>query len=258
MKTLAEAITYDRSQIGLSQADLASKLGVSQQSVSKWESLNENEVVLPRLRVRIQLVELFGKDSETSKWLDSLYPPTLHNPKHLNLSTGQKDTLRYVVRDSGDEGAIKRYNEDPDEFEIRHHELATTLHNSHDGIQSTLQRHLPAELHQYCDKRIGAGNISTMLDYLSPRTAAELRIFTVSSQYQRFVHKAIFNLLIAERLLTLGGQKPKMVVFVIGLDTYRLDLQKLQADASILGVSIISLHNIEHAAKLLALWEQDE
>ena len=54
--TLAEQILALRTQMGLSQEDLAEQLGVSRQSVSKWETGQS----VPDLDKLIKLADLFG------------------------------------------------------------------------------------------------------------------------------------------------------------------------------------------------------
>ena len=53
---LADKITEERKKNGWSQEELADKLGVSRQAVSKWESAGS----VPDLQRIIQLAELFG------------------------------------------------------------------------------------------------------------------------------------------------------------------------------------------------------
>lgn len=54
--TLGEKITALRSQRGMSQGDLAEKINVSRQSISKWET----DSSIPELDKLLQLSELFG------------------------------------------------------------------------------------------------------------------------------------------------------------------------------------------------------
>ena len=53
---LADKITEERKKNGWSQEELAEKLGVSRQAVSKWESAG----TIPDLQRVLQLAELFG------------------------------------------------------------------------------------------------------------------------------------------------------------------------------------------------------
>ena len=53
---LAEKITEERKKNGWSQEELASRIGVSRQAVSKWESAG----AVPDLQKILQLAELFG------------------------------------------------------------------------------------------------------------------------------------------------------------------------------------------------------
>ncbi len=57
---LAEKITENRKKNGWSQEDLAYKLGVSRQSVSKWESAQ----AVPDMKKILQLSELFGVSTD--------------------------------------------------------------------------------------------------------------------------------------------------------------------------------------------------
>ena len=56
---LADKITEERKRNGWSQEELAEKLGVSRQAVSKWESAGS----VPDLQRVIQLAELFGVET---------------------------------------------------------------------------------------------------------------------------------------------------------------------------------------------------
>lgn len=57
---LADKITEERKKNGWSQEELAEKLGVSRQAVSKWESAG----TIPDLQRVIQLAELFGVSTD--------------------------------------------------------------------------------------------------------------------------------------------------------------------------------------------------
>lgn len=59
--TLGERITYYRNRAGLSQGELAERMGVSRQAVSKWET----DGSLPDLDRLIALAELFGTSLDT-------------------------------------------------------------------------------------------------------------------------------------------------------------------------------------------------
>ena len=58
--TIADRIIKLRKDAGLSQEAFAEKLGVSRQSVSKWESGN----VMPDLNNLVAMCELFGVSSD--------------------------------------------------------------------------------------------------------------------------------------------------------------------------------------------------
>lgn len=62
---LAQALIADRQRLGLSQQELARLMGVSQQSVSKWEDGSS----APRGKRLKQLVSVLGKTSQAANLL---------------------------------------------------------------------------------------------------------------------------------------------------------------------------------------------
>ena len=58
--TLGERIQNMRKEMGLSQEELAERIGVSRQSVSKWE----NDAALPDTDKVLQLSRLFGVSAD--------------------------------------------------------------------------------------------------------------------------------------------------------------------------------------------------
>lgn len=71
---LSHSIAADRQRLGLSQADLAKRLGVSQQSVSKWEEGKS----APRPGKLKNLIGLFGKTSLTASATGNNLPASPH------------------------------------------------------------------------------------------------------------------------------------------------------------------------------------
>ena len=67
-KTIAANITYYREQAGMSKAELAKALGVSQASVSHWES-GANSIDINRLFQLCQVVGCDISDMQTPMWL---------------------------------------------------------------------------------------------------------------------------------------------------------------------------------------------
>jgi transcriptional regulator with XRE-family HTH domain len=74
MATLAQCIAADRKTLGMSQGDLARRLGVSQQSVAKWEA-----GAVPRGRHMTDLTKVLGAQSRTANYTtrrgDPMRPP---------------------------------------------------------------------------------------------------------------------------------------------------------------------------------------
>jgi transcriptional regulator with XRE-family HTH domain len=67
---LSNALLLDRGRLGISQCELADKLGVVSQSVSKWEL----GLSVPRQVVLEKLADFFGADSETYRVVQKLRP----------------------------------------------------------------------------------------------------------------------------------------------------------------------------------------
>ena len=61
-REFAAALKLDREDRGWSQSDIARRLGVPSQSVSRWESA----MMAPRDLRFVQIVELLGQDSATA------------------------------------------------------------------------------------------------------------------------------------------------------------------------------------------------
>lgn len=68
VKQLGEALVEDRLRLGISQAEFAHALRVSQQSLSKWEG----GVAVPRDHRLMAIREVLGADSESAKVIEGL------------------------------------------------------------------------------------------------------------------------------------------------------------------------------------------
>lgn len=105
---LAEKIIEQRKKLGLSQEELANKLGVSRQAVSKWEGAQS----IPDLGRILQLSELFGVSTDyllkdeagQVEYIDVPdHEPPLHRismaqaNEFLSLKAGIADKLAYAI-----------------------------------------------------------------------------------------------------------------------------------------------------------------
>ena len=80
--TTGEKIAKTRKSLGISQADLATKLNVSRQSVSKWES----DAVFPEISRLIQMATIFDCS------IDFLVRYDIDDPHHVLSTESQVDT----------------------------------------------------------------------------------------------------------------------------------------------------------------------
>lgn len=99
MNTIGTRITKWRKEKGMTQEDLAAKLGVSSQAVSKWE----NDVSCPDISLLLQLVRVLGVTAD-------------------ELLTGKSDEVRLVPenqRKSLDELTLRIYVSSADGDKIK-------------------------------------------------------------------------------------------------------------------------------------------
>ena len=90
----ADKLIALRKQYGLSQEQLAEKLNVSRQSVSKWEGAQS----IPDINKIIQLSQIFGVST------DYLLKDELENEKDEYIETGEKsEELKYVSMEDANE-----------------------------------------------------------------------------------------------------------------------------------------------------------
>ena len=90
----ADKLIALRKQHGLSQEQLAEKLNVSRQSVSKWEGAQS----IPDINKIIQLSQIFGVST------DYLLKDELENEKDEYIETGEKsEELKYVSMEDANE-----------------------------------------------------------------------------------------------------------------------------------------------------------
>lgn len=78
---LGSALRHDRERFNLTQQEIADKLGVGQQSWSKWES----SINLPRSHRLKQLAAFFGEDSPTAEAVNQIKPLVV--PRYRNIRT---------------------------------------------------------------------------------------------------------------------------------------------------------------------------
>lgn len=107
--TLGKRILSHRKRLGLTQEQLAEKLGVTSQAVSKWE----NDQSCPDITVLPQLAEIFGIST------DELLGRTPQQPVY----TGE------VVNNEEDDGHKFVFNDDDDKIVINLHSKKGKLHS---------------------------------------------------------------------------------------------------------------------------------
>lgn len=81
--SLAKSIAADRQRTGMSQADLARLVGVSQQSVAKWESGSAT----PRGKRLSRLVDALGNSSHTAAQIKKILPAPSNNTHDMGQTT---------------------------------------------------------------------------------------------------------------------------------------------------------------------------
>ena len=99
---LADKIVENRKKNGWSQEELANKLGVSRQSVSKWESAQ----AVPDLKKILQLSELFGVSTD---YLIKDEVEDLPAQEPALVDNGLEETIRNVSMEEA--SSFLEYNE---------------------------------------------------------------------------------------------------------------------------------------------------
>lgn len=99
---LADKIIENRKRNGWSQEELAGKLGVSRQSVSKWESAQ----AMPDLKKILQLSEVFGV---TTDYLMKDEIEAIPSDAAVTVDSGLEETVRQVSMEEAN--AFLAYNE---------------------------------------------------------------------------------------------------------------------------------------------------
>ena len=99
---LADKIIENRKRNGWSQEELAGKLGVSRQSVSKWESAQ----AMPDLKKILQLSEVFGV---TTDYLMKDEIEAIPSDTAVTVDSGLEETVRQVSMEEAN--AFLAYNE---------------------------------------------------------------------------------------------------------------------------------------------------
>lgn len=99
---LADKIIENRKKNGWSQEELAGKLGVSRQSVSKWESAQ----AMPDLKKILQLSEVFGV---TTDYLMKDEIEAIPSDAAVTVDSGLEETVRQVSMEEAN--AFLAYNE---------------------------------------------------------------------------------------------------------------------------------------------------
>ena len=99
---LADKIMENRKKIGWSQEELADRLGVSRQSVSKWEGAQ----AVPDMKKIIQMSELFGVSTDYLL-RDDIETPT--EPEVKPVDNGLEETVRNVSMEEAN--AFLEHNE---------------------------------------------------------------------------------------------------------------------------------------------------
>ena len=99
---LADKIIENRKKNGWSQEELAEKLGVSRQSVSKWEGAQ----AVPDMKKIVQMSEVFGVSTDYLL-RDDIETPTL--PEVTPVDNGLEETVRTVSMEEAN--AFLEHNE---------------------------------------------------------------------------------------------------------------------------------------------------
>jgi len=257
MSTFGETLKLDRERLKMSQDQLASMLGVSQQAVANWEAGASH----PRRERRARLLQILGPGAELVRNPPRQdFIPVEDQPVSLSTATlrGQR---REAVMMASDPEYKRKTEESTRRFEETRLRVESTLER-HRQARDEFAHALPEELRTYIEGTITVGAATRRLDYLSPRRGVELKR-TPNSKYMAWVNAApaLVHLAVVRGIADQGMRPPRdySLVFVTeGAPSLSGSaLQKVMFDAGVLGISVYQVESYTQAAELIAELETD-
>ena len=95
LKMLKDNIKKARLDVGLTQKEVAEKLGVAQAQYARWENRGRN----PKDETVEKLADIFGTSFEILKGRDDGLEDIVSLLKRYNLSDKQKEEIKYLIEE---------------------------------------------------------------------------------------------------------------------------------------------------------------
>lgn len=95
LKMLKDNIKKARLDVGLTQKEVAEKLGVAQAQYARWENGGRN----PKDETVEKLADIFGTSFEILKGRDDGLEDIVSLLKRYNLSDKQKEEIKYLIEE---------------------------------------------------------------------------------------------------------------------------------------------------------------
>ena len=215
-KSFRAALTEDMARLGLSEASLGRRMGISQQAVHKWVERN-----FPPLGRLDELLQILGKDNEVSK----LPREVSYGARQRTVLTAAKPMpLGYT------NGAV----------------LAQDTHRHHRDV---LKAQLPAALHGNMQVPIpDGGNTELRVDFANDKVVVET-VTIVGANASRNIASAILQLLLYR---TKVPTIERCVLVVMCEDVNRPLPRLAEESASNMNIEILHVHDGDEAARAVA------
>lgn len=213
--TFAKALRMERERLGLTQKELADKLGCAQQNVAGME----NDKSLPKPDLHDKMIEVFGPNSPVAA-----LPP-------------RRDIADLMARVSAPK------------LEAHHIQPSAVMWSRSQEFTpapaddtSNFAEFLAPELRVHVESRLGYNGLSYMADYLSPSLLIEVKHVqnnknTLFTGRVGLIHLKTLSLIV-ETMLADSEQPPKPVLILV-TETLNLDKAMLRLSAE------AELHNVE-------------
>lgn len=238
--TVTQALELDLRRKGMTQEQLGTELGVSQQAISGW--ITDNRIPDRRMPA---LIKILGKDSETAK---------VEQIRQNFLLATARDQAIYFSEDRKPATVTTGSGALGPPVEPRRHTLRE---------YTVFASALPPELRRNMEQaRVQFGSSSRRLDYLSDKVALELVAPSMlANQWAPArLAPAMMQLLVAKQA-TLATHPDRQYILGVILPadaqiTGMRQLQALATDAELLGLVLATTNDVNSLAKYIVALEE--
>jgi transcriptional regulator with XRE-family HTH domain len=270
MPTFGELLKIDRERLGLSQEELAKRVGVTQQAVANWE----NGTSHPRKDRRVQLLQVLGPDAALVRNPPTTeFVPAKDMPADLIISTPKGDVaIDAKTARAFAGGGRANITSEPvgiinramlglpslSEYDIESMGIEPRPYLFHQRTRflRELAGQLPEQFVPNIDTALSFGHARRIYEYASKGVVA--RIMRAPGVPALLVHRAtrhVLHLAMASQRHS-GNPEPSatFVLFIVASDpelVVRQRIAALDVDAGVLGVKVSIVRSTEEIASMI-------